>query len=143
MSFVVYRTRRAEMRRAQEMSCHVVRESDFRLVGGRAIDLSPDGMLVRVKEPVPIGESLIISFRAHEIGIWFDTDATVTRCVLGRRANDPLLAEPCDDVRRGISPRRLASGERHEADVVVHNGEPPRVPGKPPRLRSGENEAAQ
>src|SRR5262249_41113224 len=89
MSFVVYRTRRAEMRRAHDIACHVVRESDFRLVGGRAIDLSPDGMLVTVSEPVPVGESMIVSFRATDLGIWFDTDAVVTRVLRGRRPGDP------------------------------------------------------
>jgi hypothetical protein len=89
MSFLAYRTQRSEMRRAHEMTCHVVREHDFRLVGGRAIDVSPDGMLVTVLEPVPIGESLIISFRATDLGLWFDTDAVVTRVVRGRRPGDP------------------------------------------------------
>jgi hypothetical protein len=89
MSFVVYRTRRAEMRRVHDMACHVVRERDFHQVGGRVIDLSPDGMLVRVDEPVAIGESMIVSFRATDLGIWFDTDAIVTRCLRGRRPGDP------------------------------------------------------
>jgi hypothetical protein len=89
MSFFVYRTQRVEMRRAKELACHVVRESDFHLVGGRAIDLSPDGMLVTVTEPVDVGEALIVSFRATELGIWFDTDAIVMRCLRGRRTGDP------------------------------------------------------
>ncbi len=89
MGLFVYRTRRREMRRAIEMTCHIVREKDFRLVGGRVIDVSPNGMLVVVMDPVPVGESVIVSFRATELGLWFDTDATVQRVLRGRRPGDP------------------------------------------------------
>jgi hypothetical protein len=117
MSFYVYRTQRAEMRRAKEIACHVVRESDFRLVGGRGIDLSPDGMLVTVTESVDVGESLIISFRATELGIWFDTDAIVTRCVRGRRAGDPQsLREPCERVLHSTR----ACSLREPCERVLH-----------------------
>jgi hypothetical protein len=92
MGFIVYRSQRAEMRRALEMSCHLVRERDFRLVGGRVLDLSPDGMLVTVLEPVLTGESMIMSFRATELGIWFDTDGVVTRVLRGKRPTDHGLA---------------------------------------------------
>jgi hypothetical protein len=30
-----------------------------------------------------------VSFRATDLGIWFDTDAIVTRCLAGRRPGDP------------------------------------------------------
>jgi hypothetical protein len=71
-----------------DFSCHVVREKDFRLVGGKALDVSPNGMRVAVLEPVALGEGVIVSFRATELGLWFDTDATVTRVLRGRRPGD-------------------------------------------------------
>jgi hypothetical protein len=89
MGVFVYRARRRELRRAIEMKCHVVREDDFKLVGERAIDLSPNGMLAVVRRPVAIGASVIVSFRATDLGLWFDTDAKVTRLVRGRRPGDP------------------------------------------------------
>ena len=89
MGVFVYRTRRQEMRRALDFACHVVRERDFKMIGGKALDVSPDGMLVSVTRPVPIGESVIVSFRATDLGLWFDTDATVTRILRGRRPGDP------------------------------------------------------
>jgi hypothetical protein len=65
-----------------------VRMRDGRLVGDRAVDLSPQGMLVLSDERVEPGESLLVSFRATECSIWFDTDATLTRVVEGRRPGD-------------------------------------------------------
>jgi hypothetical protein len=89
MGTFVYRARRSEMRRAFAMTCSVVRERDFRLIGGEALDVSPAGMLIRVKEPIAVGDSVIVSFRATELDLWFDTDAIVTRLVRGRRPKDP------------------------------------------------------
>jgi hypothetical protein len=89
MGQLLNHTRRCEMRRAQSLDCHVVRERDFHLVGGRALDVSPGGMLVAVNEPVELGESVIVSFRETELDIWFDTDAVVSRVLRGRRPGDP------------------------------------------------------
>jgi hypothetical protein len=46
-------------------------------------------MLAVVSDPVPVGESVIVSFRATDLGLWFDTDAKVTRVLKGRRPGDP------------------------------------------------------
>jgi len=84
----VRRNERREVRRAMGLTCQVVRERDFRLVADQALDLSPDGMRVSSESDLEIGESLIVSFKATQLGLWFDSEATVARIVKGRRAGD-------------------------------------------------------
>lgn len=79
---------RNEIRRAVGLSCSVVRERDFRLVAETALDLSPDGMLVRTEHDLDVGENVIVSFRATQLGLWFDSEARVARVVRGRRDGD-------------------------------------------------------
>jgi hypothetical protein len=88
LSFLAYKNDRREIRRRVSLSCRVVRESDFRLLGTRAIDLSPDGMCVMALRDAAPGESLIVSFRATELGLWFDAEATIARVLHGRRPRD-------------------------------------------------------
>jgi hypothetical protein len=85
---VIARQRRA-IRKAYRTTCRVHRESDFRLVGDEALDVSPDGMLVVSESDMKLGEECIVSFRATELGLWFDSVATITRVVRGRRPGDP------------------------------------------------------
>jgi hypothetical protein len=59
-----------------------------RLIGDRTLDLSPQGMLLMSDEFVDEGHQLLVSFMATELPIWFDTQATVTRIVQGRRPGD-------------------------------------------------------
>lgn len=68
--------------------CQIVRERDFRLVAETALDLSPDGMLIRTEIDLEPGENVFVSFRATELGIWFDSEARVARIVRGRRPGD-------------------------------------------------------
>lgn len=82
------RNDRREIRRAVGLACSVVRERDFRLVAESALDVSPDGMLVATEHDLAIGESLIVSFRATQLGLWFDSEASVARIVRGRRDGD-------------------------------------------------------
>jgi hypothetical protein len=88
MSLFVRKNERREVRRAITLSCQVVRERDFRLVSERAIDVSPDGMLVATDIDLEPGENVYVSFRATELGIWFDSEARVARQVRGRRPGD-------------------------------------------------------
>jgi c-di-GMP-binding flagellar brake protein YcgR len=76
------------MRRAIRVECQIVRERDFRLVGSRALDLSPQGMLVMTQAPILTGEPLIVCFKLPMSDWWFDTEATVARVVHGRRPGD-------------------------------------------------------
>jgi hypothetical protein len=77
------------MRRSVRLGCRVRRIEDWRLVGDRTVDLSPQGMLGLSDEGVEEGTTLVVSFQATELPIWFDTCATVTRVVQGRRPGDP------------------------------------------------------
>ena len=84
----VHRNERREIRRAIGFACTVVREEDFRIVAHEARDLSPDGMLVSTDRDLAVGENMIVSFRATQLGLWFDTEATVARIIKGRRPGD-------------------------------------------------------
>jgi hypothetical protein len=84
----VHRNERREVRRAVGLTCQVVRERDFKLIADQAIDLSPDGMLVSSDHDLAVGESLIVSFKATQLGLWFDTEASVARVIRGRRPGD-------------------------------------------------------
>jgi hypothetical protein len=79
---------RRVMRRAVRVDCQVVRERDFRLIGSRGVDLSPEGMLVMAQEPVLTGEPVLVAFRLPRSAWWFDAEATVARVVHGRRPGD-------------------------------------------------------
>lgn len=80
--------RRREIRRSACLGCQVRRKNDDRLVGDRTLDLSPQGMLVFSDERLDEGTELFVSFQATELPIWFDTRATVSRIVQGRRPGD-------------------------------------------------------
>jgi hypothetical protein len=104
---LVFASQRRAMRRAIRFECQVVRERDFRLVGKQAIDLSPDGMLVRSDDRVLTGDDVIISFRLPTTRQWFDTEGTVARVVHGRRPSDrgPCLGiefDSLDEISRWI-----------------------------------------
>jgi hypothetical protein len=81
--------RRREMRRLVRLACRVRRMDDWRLLGDRTLDLSPEGMLVLSDERVDEGLELVVSFQATELPIWFDACAKITRVVEGRRPGDP------------------------------------------------------
>jgi hypothetical protein len=80
--------RRREIRRLVRLACRVRRMDNWRLVGDRTIDLSPQGMLVASDERVHEGMDVVVSFQATELPIWFDACAKVTRIVEGRRPGD-------------------------------------------------------
>jgi hypothetical protein len=80
--------RRGEIRRALRLGCRVRRPGDLRLVGDRALDLSPQGVLVLSDENLDPGAEVLVSFITSDFPIWFDTLATVARIVEGRRPRD-------------------------------------------------------
>jgi hypothetical protein len=88
MAALVRKNERREMRRAMVVSCQVVRERDFRLIAEKALDVSPDGMLVATDVELEVGENVFVSFRATGLGLWFDTEASVARVIRGRRPGD-------------------------------------------------------
>lgn len=79
---------RRSTRHHVRIDCQVIRETDFRLVGHRTLDLSADGMLVRTTSDVRIGEPMLITFQATPLGLWFDAQAEVTRLIQGQRPED-------------------------------------------------------
>src|SRR5690349_1696641 len=89
---LVRKNDRREIRRAVAFTCQVLRERDFRLVADRALDVSPDGMLVATDDEMEVGESVVVSFKATQLGIRFDSEATVARIIRGRRDRDPGTA---------------------------------------------------
>lgn len=87
MSFVM-KSHRRTVRRTVRLACQVVSEDAFRLVGRRALDLSPAGMLLESDTDAQIGDELLVSFRAPQSGLFIDTTARVVRIVAGRRPGD-------------------------------------------------------
>jgi hypothetical protein len=85
---VVRRNDRREIRHALRLGCRVVEPRQFSLVADRMVDLSPEGALVRSDAGLEIGEEVVISFRATDFGIWFDSVAEVTRVIHNRRPTD-------------------------------------------------------
>lgn len=88
MPLFVRRNDRREVRRAIVLSCQVVREKDFSLIADTALDVSPDGMLVQTDVDLEPGENVFVSFKTTELGIWFDSEASVARVIRGRRPGD-------------------------------------------------------
>jgi hypothetical protein len=82
------RERREEIRRAVYLGCRVKWVDRTGLVGDRSLNLSPRGIFVLSDEEIPLGTDLFVSFRTTELPIWFDTQATVTRLIAGRRLGD-------------------------------------------------------
>ena len=88
MAHFVRKNERREVRRAMPVTCQIVRERDFRLVSEKILDLSPDGALVATDVDLDPGENVFVSFRATELDLWFDTEASVARVIRGRRPGD-------------------------------------------------------
>ena len=124
--FLVRTKERRSIRRAHSIACQVVRESDFNLVGETALDVSPDGMLIKLRQGVEVGDKLIVSFQATPMGIWFDSEATVRRIVHGRRPTDTMPAF-------GISLDSLSNVHRHIMKGYLRNIPPP-IPKRTQRI---------
>ena len=130
-SFVPARSsRRISTRRGVTLPCQAVRESDFKLIADRTLDISVDGLLIPVQEHILTGETLIVAFPIP--GMWIDAECSVTRVVHGRRPGDDGLA--CGILFDKISPSARA------ALAGFLYGKPPPLPRRGPlaRLRRGE-----
>jgi hypothetical protein len=83
-------SRRRAVRRATRTECEAVSVDGFELLGERALDLSPQGLLLACDAPAALGEQVVVSFRAPgRHPIWFDAEAEVARIVHGFRHGDP------------------------------------------------------
>ena len=116
--------RRGEMRRAVRLRCRV-RRRDGRLVGDRTVDLSPQGLLLYSDEFLPRGARLLVSFQATELPLWFDTFATVSRTVEGRRPADRGRAIGLHFESLPAVSRLILRGHLRKAPPIVPQREPP------------------
>jgi hypothetical protein len=126
--------RRRETRRSVRLGCRVRRMDDWSLLGDRTVDLSPQGLLVLSDERVSEGMELVVSFQATELPIWFDTVATLTRIVEGRRPGDPgralgvrfeALPAVSRLILRGFLKRHPMTPVQRELPYDLATGEPP------------------
>jgi len=125
--------RRREIRRATRIGCRVRRIHDWRLIGDRTLDLSPQGMLVLSDDDVESGLELVVSFQTTELPVWFDTMATVARVVEGRRPGDvgravglqfETLPAVSRLILRGYLRRLPATFPQREAPLELSRGDP-------------------
>jgi hypothetical protein len=134
-SFLVPAASRRSIRREVRLSCEVVREQGFRLLGRRALDLSTTGIRVAAldaRDPVSslsLGEGVVLAFRGPS-GRWFDAEGRIARIVHGRRAEDcgPSVAisfasldeELRKDLRKDFAKCRPAPARRpHRIDYAA------------------------
>ncbi|MEZ4295183.1 MAG: PilZ domain-containing protein [Polyangiaceae bacterium] len=113
MEMLFTETRRAS-RRSVLVDCQVVREDDFTLIGERALDLSPSGMLLSTNRSAQLGEELLVTLRVPGTRTWIDTTATVVRVIPARRQGDrtpalglmfaPLAPEDARLLRTSLTP---------------------------------------
>jgi hypothetical protein len=90
MNLISANPKRRAMRRAAATRCHAVSSQAFELLGERALDLSPRGMLIACDAPAALGEEVIVSFVAPGAQpLWLDAEAEITRIVHGLREGDP------------------------------------------------------
>jgi DNA-binding response OmpR family regulator len=88
-STLILANARRDVRHAVDLPCTVVREKNLTLVSLRAVDLSPDGMRVELRNvEVEVGDRLFVSFQIAALGKWLYTDAFATRLLRGRRPGE-------------------------------------------------------
>jgi hypothetical protein len=117
--------RRGEIRRSACLGVRVHRTSSNRLVGDRSLDLSPQGMLLMSDERVDEGSEVLVSFQATELPIWFDTRATVTRIIQGRRPGDVGRALGLRFDTLPIVSRLILRGHLRKHPAALAQREPP------------------
>jgi hypothetical protein len=112
---------RRAMRRAVRTSCQAVSSAGFELIGERALDVSPRGMLVACDAPVALGEEVIVSLEIPgREPFWLDAEAEIARIVYGYRRGDPGYCA-------GLRFTYLERGARNEL-LARLAGVPPPVP---------------
>lgn len=114
------------LRRAVRARCQAVTIEDFRLVGDRILDMSPNGLLVACDDAVSVGDSLIVAFQAPGSDEWFDAEARIARIVEGWRRHDPGYCI-------GVSFTDIELRSRVRIARLLE-GYPPPLPARPRRL---------
>jgi hypothetical protein len=110
------------LRRAVKTDCEVVTEHDFRLLGSRTLDVSPEGMRLECLLGACVGEPVFVSLRVPGTRLWVDAAGTVARVLRGRRRYDQLPAV-------GVRFHRIDAPD-HALLVASLRGVPPPVPGR-------------
>lgn len=81
--------RREIRRHAVHLPCEAVRESGFRRIGGRILDLADDGCFVVTDTiALDLGEEVFLSFQAPRTRQWMDARGVVRRRSRGLRRDD-------------------------------------------------------
>jgi hypothetical protein len=81
--------RREIRRHAVYLPCEAVRESGFRRIGGRILDLSDDGCYVATDTiDLDLGEEVFLAFKAPRTSQWMDARGVVRRRSRGARRDD-------------------------------------------------------
>lgn len=115
--------RRAELRRGVSLACEAVAGYGFRLLGRRALDVSPTGMLIETRGAYArIGEEVIVTFQPPRSRLWIDAVAKVARIVKGRRRTDRAQAIGLAFVSMDAADRAILAAKLR--------GHPPPVPGR-------------
>lgn len=125
---------RRAVRRAAQIACHAVHDARFELLGERALDLSPRGMLVACDAHAAVGDEVVVSFRTPGASpIWLDAEAEIARIVQGQRLGDPGYCV-------GL---RFTYFERSARDELLARlaGVPPPVPQRRPAAPGARAEA--
>ncbi len=115
--------RRRVMRRGVRVDVEAIADDGFRLLGKRALDLSPEGMLLETRGTYArVGEEVIVSFCPPHSRMWIDAVAEVTRIVRGRRRGDREQAVGLRFVSIDSSDRAFLAAKLR--------GHPPPIPGR-------------
>lgn len=85
---IVHRTERRSIRHAAELDCHVVAERGFRRIGGKTLDVSPNGLRIASEAAVNVGEQVVLSVRLPRGRTWVDAHGRVARVEHGTRDGD-------------------------------------------------------
>ncbi|MBN1653955.1 MAG: PilZ domain-containing protein [Deltaproteobacteria bacterium] len=89
-TILVKKSLRRMIRRAVPSECTAFGTKEYREIGTRVLDLSPQGMLIACNHRVKVGDSIMLFFQAPGIEqLWLDAEAEVTRVVQGFRRYDP------------------------------------------------------
>ena len=81
--------RREIARHAVCLPCEAVRESGFKQIGGKILDLSDEGCFVATSTiDLDIGEEVFLAFKAPRTSQWMDARGIVQRRSRGKRRDD-------------------------------------------------------
>ena len=132
MNASLAKQQRRAVRRAARVRCQAVSDRGFELLGERALDLSPRGMLLACDLPASLGDEVLVSFQTPgRRPLWLDAEAEIARIVHGFRDGDPGYC-------LGLRFTYLERPARNELLARLAGVPPPvpqrRMPGRPVRI---------